>query len=226
MNSENNLTTKEKILNTAINIFYDEGFHNTPLRKIASVVGISHVTIIHYFGTKNKIGAEIRFKHRQLILNEAIKIYESIPESKRTPVMGILAYHSLIFKHLYIDKKFARNYYEFRLYANKEFVELYEHNFMYANLAKLFPGVDYISDNTLMDLGTDIINDCIKNITYYMIDDKITPKKATIYYFHIYSFLQLKNHQVKENEIENFYDDYIKDYDLNADKILQQMISK
>ena len=46
---------REKILEAALKLFVEYGFHGTPTSKIASEAGVSNGTLFHYFKTKEEL---------------------------------------------------------------------------------------------------------------------------------------------------------------------------
>lgn len=46
---------REKLLNTALKLFVEYGFHGTPTSKIAEVAGVSNGTLFRYFKTKDDL---------------------------------------------------------------------------------------------------------------------------------------------------------------------------
>ena len=46
---------EEHILNTAIDLFIEDGYHATTTRQIAKAAGVSEGTVFHYFESKSKL---------------------------------------------------------------------------------------------------------------------------------------------------------------------------
>lgn len=51
----NNLTTKEKIIEAALEIIASEGFQKVTIRKIATMAGVNIAAINYHFGSKEKV---------------------------------------------------------------------------------------------------------------------------------------------------------------------------
>ncbi|MEM9983512.1 MAG: TetR/AcrR family transcriptional regulator [Bacteroidota bacterium] len=66
--------TKDQILNTALNLFNEQGVADVSIRQIASAMGISHGNLIYHFKHKSEI---IQALHEAL-LTRAIQINERI----------------------------------------------------------------------------------------------------------------------------------------------------
>jgi len=54
-NEDQNMTTRQKILVSAVRLFATKGFTETTVRDIATVVGINSASIYYYFPTKDDI---------------------------------------------------------------------------------------------------------------------------------------------------------------------------
>lgn len=54
--------TRERILDTALDIIIEEGFNNLSLRKIASRLGVTATTIYNYYTSKDEINLMIRIR--------------------------------------------------------------------------------------------------------------------------------------------------------------------
>ncbi len=54
--------TREKILDTALDIIIDEGFNNLSVRKIASRLGVTATTIYNYYTNKDELNLMIRMR--------------------------------------------------------------------------------------------------------------------------------------------------------------------
>lgn len=72
MSAEDIEKTREKILDTALDIIIEEGFNNLSVRKIASRVGITATTIYNYYTNKDELNLMIRMRgfgtlHERLI---------------------------------------------------------------------------------------------------------------------------------------------------------------
>lgn len=52
------------IVNTAMEVFAEKGFHNLSLRQIADAVGVSHTLLRHHFGSKETLLAAV-LTHRE-----------------------------------------------------------------------------------------------------------------------------------------------------------------
>lgn len=46
---------QEQILNAALKLFVENGFHGTPTSKIAAAAGVSNGTLFHYYKTKDEL---------------------------------------------------------------------------------------------------------------------------------------------------------------------------
>jgi AcrR family transcriptional regulator len=67
---ENVISTKQQILDTALNLFSHKGYSAVSIRDIGNIVGIKESTIYYHF------------KNKQDIFNELLKIFEEITNEK------------------------------------------------------------------------------------------------------------------------------------------------
>ena len=65
------LDKKEKILEAALSLFVQFGFHGTPTSKIAKLAGVSNGTLFHYFATKEALVVALYLKLKET-LNQAV----------------------------------------------------------------------------------------------------------------------------------------------------------
>lgn len=59
MISHSTLNKKEEILNAALKLFVEFGFHATPTSRIAKEAGVANGTLFHYFKTKEELILEL-----------------------------------------------------------------------------------------------------------------------------------------------------------------------
>ena len=59
MISQSIMNKEQKILNTALKLFVEFGFHGTPTSKIAKEAGVANGTLFHYFATKEALIKEV-----------------------------------------------------------------------------------------------------------------------------------------------------------------------
>lgn len=65
--------TRIKILDTALDIIIEEGFHNLSVRKIASRLGVTATTIYNYYTNKDEINLMIRIRGFEKLYDLLIK---------------------------------------------------------------------------------------------------------------------------------------------------------
>ena len=64
------VSTREKILNQALELFAENGYHGTSMREIAKAVGIKGSSIYNHFSGKEEIFSELFNYLAPLNLNE------------------------------------------------------------------------------------------------------------------------------------------------------------
>lgn len=88
--------TKQKILDTAHQLFNEDGVANISLRKIAATMNISHSNLIYHFKTKNEILEHLHERILQAALEENQKF-----KQQDNPIVGLLQTTQSGFKVLY-----------------------------------------------------------------------------------------------------------------------------
>lgn len=69
------LSTPEKILQAARELFVEHGFSGTSMGQIASKAGVNHSLLFHHFGNKKALWLEVK----EVILNEGKLMYSTLP---------------------------------------------------------------------------------------------------------------------------------------------------
>jgi len=89
------LSKKNHILETAMKLFNENGFHNTPTSKIAKAAGVSVGTLFNYFPTKEDLILEIytvikthsRGAFIEHLLKEELPVYDLMKDMWHTIVI-------------------------------------------------------------------------------------------------------------------------------------------
>ncbi|MGP4039984.1 TetR/AcrR family transcriptional regulator [Gracilibacillus sp. D59] len=71
------MDTKKQIMNTALQLFSDNGFNETSVQQIAEQTGISKGGFYNYFSSKRDLMLEMIDEHHSKIMNNAHKINET-----------------------------------------------------------------------------------------------------------------------------------------------------
>lgn len=79
----NGSVTKERILQTALQVFAENGFEGARMEKIASEVGINKASLYFHFKSKEEI---FRALFRQILINYQNKLKEILEEAKNLPM--------------------------------------------------------------------------------------------------------------------------------------------
>ncbi|MPW24356.1 TetR family transcriptional regulator [Alkalibaculum sp. M08DMB] len=116
------LSTKEKIMNNSIYLFYNEGFNNTTIRKIAKYSSITHGAIFKHFKSKNHLGIVLLDNYLENVYKLAQTYFnEKVPLKIKSEYFTLL-YFSIHFKLLSNDKKFAQFYCDLFSSAKEDFI--------------------------------------------------------------------------------------------------------
>lgn len=64
---------KQRILNTALKLFVEQGFHGTPTSKIAKEAGVANGTLFHHFKTKDDLIVELYLHLKSKMIHPEFK---------------------------------------------------------------------------------------------------------------------------------------------------------
>ncbi|OAI42156.1 hypothetical protein AYO38_03160 [bacterium SCGC AG-212-C10] len=70
-------TREEAILSTALDLFFERGFHACSLRDLAAALGITVGTVYHYFESKDQILFRLQHDGLERLLQRAHRVLES-----------------------------------------------------------------------------------------------------------------------------------------------------
>ena len=94
-----NLTTKEKIIEAALEIIASEGFQKVTVRKIAAMAGVNIAAINYHFGSKEKVLNEA-LEH---VMIQMKKIFNYLKDEENSPEVRletfIQKYSKTLFKY-------------------------------------------------------------------------------------------------------------------------------
>lgn len=82
---DNTISTEEKILNTAMEVFLDKGLHGAKMQEIADAAGINKAMLHYYFRSKDKLYTHVFEKVFARVFGELHTIFAS-DESFKTQV--------------------------------------------------------------------------------------------------------------------------------------------
>ena len=108
--------TKEKILENAIQQFYENGYKKTTIRKIAELTGISHVAVFWHCKNKEILASQLLRRYIEGLIRLVEKLSTLYPQKSKLLLYWGTHYH--LITH---DDKFALFYSEFQRYANEPF---------------------------------------------------------------------------------------------------------
>ena len=74
------ITTREKLLRSAINLFYEKGYADTSIRQIGAKAGITNSLVYHYFKNKEEMLFEIVSNASQGLLDALLEIERNTPD--------------------------------------------------------------------------------------------------------------------------------------------------
>jgi AcrR family transcriptional regulator len=120
--TRNGKATFQLIVDTTIDLFYKQGYHNTTITDITSAAGIAAGTFYLYFPNKLQLYKYILmdFQHeiRRLIAEKVANV-EGRFEKEKAGIKTFIHFalknphaYNIIWESLYIDKKLFRDYYD------------------------------------------------------------------------------------------------------------------
>jgi len=78
-------SAKERILDTAENLFADSGLEGVSFRDLASAAGVSLSATHYYFGSKEAVLAEVFARHAKMMTDRRTALLDRATASGRTP---------------------------------------------------------------------------------------------------------------------------------------------
>lgn len=141
------MSTKERILNAAEQLFCDFGFDNTSLRAITSEADVNLASVNYHFGSKKQLIQEVLARYLEVLmpsLDEKIKVVTEHPEKASSEKL----FGSLIEPLLSLEcvrpngtrvfvQLFARAYYESQGHLRRFITENYKPQLKHLNKALL-----------------------------------------------------------------------------------------
>lgn len=218
-------SVREKIFRASVDWFMSKGYDKVSLRQLARELGISHNTILHYYGSKEGLGDEFIRRFRKLMFEKAYTFYQQIPDHERIPEMGLLTYHALLYKYAEADTQFGHMYYELRSHSGAIMIETNSDDFFVGNMTNLFPGFHYrnLSDADFQ-LGLTMVNHCTLGFLHHFLKGKITISKILTDYFHIYTYFLL-DVSYPDTFAADYYNKYMADLKPDVPELLQELLS-
>ena len=134
------MTTKERIVQEALNLFSIKGFKGTSVKNIADEVGIKDSSLYKHFGSKQEIFDTIvlEMKQRMSRLAERMKLPEEEDYVKSAQAYGALSLEDLLAlsRHIflfYLNDDFLSRFWRManmEPYQNSEVYEIFRQIFM------------------------------------------------------------------------------------------------
>ncbi|MFZ7120030.1 MAG: TetR/AcrR family transcriptional regulator [Eubacteriaceae bacterium] len=219
---EKKSNTKEVIIENAIKLFYELGYEETTLRKIAAESGFSHVALFSYFKTKGELAAILIDRYlkslvqitRDFILNN--KLYSD------NYIYHYLFYWGIHYKILVADKKLSKFYFEFYKNANIEFVGATS-NYGKFVFIELF---NFKYQKTEIDMFLDFttISNIDVTLAHLCFDNKITISKAVKYLLNFLNVMEYFYENISNEEIDDFINTNIETLNLDQFDIYQDFL--
>ena len=139
------MTTKERIVQEALNLFSIKGFKGTSVKNIADEVGIKDSSLYKHFGSKQEIFDTIvlEMKQRMSRLAERMKLPEEEDYVKSAQAYGALSLEDLLALSrniflFYLKDDFMSRFWRManmEQYQNPEIYEIYRQIFMEESIA-------------------------------------------------------------------------------------------
>ncbi|MFP4021101.1 MAG: TetR/AcrR family transcriptional regulator [Halanaerobium sp.] len=98
------VTTREKILNKALDLFAENGYHGTSMREIAAAVGIKSSSIYNHFSGKEDIFSEL-FNYLAPLNLKAEKFEAKFKSTELDPVEILNYFAEVVIREMQDQKK-------------------------------------------------------------------------------------------------------------------------
>lgn len=98
---------KNDIINSAIGIFMEKGYHDTKIEEIAKEVGIGKGTVYEYFSNKKELFEEVCIQFINDVLNEFDRIIDK-EEGFKNKIIGIYRFK---YKSITVQRSMAESFF-------------------------------------------------------------------------------------------------------------------
>lgn len=207
------ISTKEKIINNSIYLFYNEGYADTSIRKIAKYSSITHGAIFKHFKSKTDLGIVLLDNYLKNVYELAVHYFNvKIPLEIKSEYFTLL-YFTIHFKLLSNDKKFAQFYCELFNSAKEEFISaliqrsLPIWDLTDSPLRKTNPAIWQLSVITIANNDVSVVD--------FLMKDKITFDDAITFVFTIYLNTLYPENTLTKKIKNEFINEYIHPMDLD-----------
>ncbi len=212
--------TKDIIIRTATELFYQFGYNKTTLRKIAETCGYSHTALFTYFKTKGEIGSILQTNYLYALVAQTKTFLKSHHYYEDDPLMAFYYYWYLHFTFLKKDRHFANFYFEYYEAENPQFVQvsLTTGKEITRDLFKL-----HLSRSVWVDrLNYEMITAMDMIVAGHYFQDKITIDNALEY---LYNFFY-SNHYIRPTDASKdreYYIEIIENTTLPSEEIVEDL---
>jgi AcrR family transcriptional regulator len=159
-NTRNGKTTFQLIVTTAIEVFYEKGYHSTTIKDITNAANIAAGTFYLYFKNKLVLYKYIlsQFQHDiRRVIAEKVKDVEGRFEKEKVGIKTFIEYaienphsYNIIWESLYIDKNLFIDYYS-------NFAKRYERGLKKS-----------IEDGEMYDVDTELVSYILMGIANFV----------------------------------------------------------
>ncbi|MFW9993549.1 MAG: TetR/AcrR family transcriptional regulator [Candidatus Odinarchaeota archaeon] len=150
---------KQAVLDAALTLFTDCGFHGTPTSKIAKQAGVATGTLFHYFKTKEELINTLYYNLKEELGREIMAGYEEIPTIEGK------------FKHMWVNSinwgiNNPLKFHFLEHYSSSPFIKAVSHEEFMKNYIKLY---DIYREGVDKELLRNISVELAVNTVYYAI---------------------------------------------------------
>ena len=95
ISQSNNTDKRQRILEAALKLFVELGFHATPTSKIAQEAGVANGTLFHYFKTKEELVVALYIDAKERLANYTIpyiKPSDDVKQRSKAVLVGALSW--------------------------------------------------------------------------------------------------------------------------------------
>nr|WP_320024274.1 TetR/AcrR family transcriptional regulator [uncultured Acetobacterium sp.] len=220
---ENQISTKDEIINNAIELFYQQGYKACTLRQIAQKCNITHVSIFRHFKNKHELAAILINRYLEGLVDITRKFSSLNTESSNKTFETMFFYWSYHHEFMKYDEKFMKFYVEYYNYDSSYFNENHGKylEFIFSNIfglaykkSVLFQHID---EAALSAADVELIKLCSEN--------KITIYEAVHYIIELVIMLTNNQSSTSLHEITAFIDKHIQSTDELLYDVYQDFLS-
>lgn len=198
--------TKQLIEQEAIQLFYDEGYSKTTLRKIAEKCNISHSGIFNHYKNKNELASLFVDRYFSWLIKESLKFTKTCHEEELSNQYPLLYYWTLHYVAIRSDENFSAFEIE---YANKGFNSILVVAIKYAqHLPRILSKNNYNKNGNDLFIDVNILAHSEMALSEMVYRKQIDINRAVLFAVKIMNLIDNLNIEISQEKIDIFINQY------------------